>query len=504
MKRIQLEIGLIFVTSFVIRLMLFYPTFVQGGDLGQFSTFVREIHMAGGLVPSQNLLYFPGTEYIYPPFLFLMVNLINEMGHATFSPFASMREMLVVASIASAVTSSVIYGLSRSDKSATRNLISGILLVLFMPDIYALSWGGDPFIIGEMFFVLTLLFLSFRSERKIAWIIGSTVTLVLLALSHDLTWFFATFSVLVLLIYDIVKGNWKLLVRGLIPFLSGVAVGLLWWLPRIRFVYDAFFITESTGYGAYETFSSSTSYILVFVPFAISVVAIAVYSLYRSDIKLSKVVWDPFIIALVSSLIFIPFIVKSPTLGGRIMYFSIILGTIVVLRFFGKTSGPVLEMRGGRRSAPASKILLVVLLIIVLVAVPFQVINANGSVAHYKSGYYQYDSALLEWGAGNLTKGTVVAPNIGNYISSVDGVPVIIYGNFLVGGNQIEQRNAAISIVSDPSSQQSVAYLHQYNISYVVVSTEYLSSLGNSTFFPTSLYTQVYSDKFYVVEKFTG
>lgn len=505
MKRIQLEIIIVFALSLAVRLLIFFPSFIQGGDLGQFTTFVREIHMAGGLTPQTNLLYFPGTNYIYPPFLFMLVYWLNALVHPGFNAFLVMREILSVGAVASALTATLIYGITRSEKARSRNLAIGIMTVLFMPDLYALSWGGDPFVLGEFLFVATLFFLSRRSDQSYLWIAGSAITMIIVALSHDLTWFVAVFSFIVLFIYDLIRGHKKLLLMELIPFISGVSVGLIWWIPRIRFVYDAFFVTQSSGFGSYNSLSGAGSYILVFIPFSLVVISIAAYSLLKSDIKLSEVVWDPFVIALVSSLIFLVFIFKSPTLGGRIMYYSIILGTIVVFRFYGITSGPLSSGSDKKRTRWNLKSIRFVILAIVVISIPFQVATISGSVNHYESGYYQYDGALLAWGQStNLGNGTVIAPNIGNYISAVDGVPVIVYGNFLVGGKQIDQRNAAISIVTDPSSQQSVSYIHQYNVSYVVVSQKYINETGNPGLFPPNMYTKVFSDKYYLVEKYTG
>ncbi|HKJ97180.1 MAG TPA: hypothetical protein VJ944_05520 [Thermoplasmataceae archaeon] len=504
MRRALIETLAIFVTSLSVRLLIFYPTFIQGGDLGQFATFVREIHIAGW-IPAANVLYFPGTAYIYPPLLFLIVNSLNALFHPAFAPHLVMAELLAVAATASSLTASIIYYAARNNKSALKNLIIGAVAVFFMPDLYGLSWGGDPFIFGEFLFIALLYTLSKRSISGWTWILWSSIAAVLLALSHDLTWFFSMLAFLVLLIYDATRKDLNLILRELMPFFSALVVGLIWWLPRIRFVYDAFFVTESSGYGSYIPLSTAGSYLMVFIPFALSVIAIAFYTLYKSDIRLSKVKWDPFIIALVASLIFIPFIFKSTTLGGRIMYYTIILGTIVVLRLFSATSGPVLKrVATGKGRNSASRLAIAILLGVVLVAVPFQAGIAAGSVSHYKSGYYQYDAQLLAWGEKNLSNGIVIAPNIGNYISSVDGVPVIVYGNFLVGGSQIDLRNAATYIVMNPANQTSANYIHEYGIKYIVVTQEFLASQASSGYFPSGMYKEVFSDKYYVVEQYTG
>ncbi len=504
MRKDRIEALALFAAALAVRLLLFYPSFIQGGDLGQFATFAREIHAAGG-IPAVNTLYFPGTAYIYPPLIFLIADVINSPFFSSFNPAVVMQELFLIAAIASSAIAVLIYRMARSEDEITKNVVIGLIAVFFMPDLYALSWGGDPFILGEFLFIVSLYFLSKREAGKNLWILFSSVSLLLLALSHDLTWFFSMFSFIALLVYDTYRKNYSIVLKELVPFASSLAVGLIWWVPRARFVYDAFFVTESSGYGLYVPLSTAGSYILVFVPFAISVVAVAFYSLYRSNIRLSSVKWDPFIVSLVASLVFILFILKSQTLGGRIMYFSIILGTIVVLRFFRDTTGPQLRPRRTRlNSGPAKFQLALAVLAVVLLTVPVQVSFAAQSVSHYKSGYYQYDATLLAWGQTHFVNGTVVAPNVGNYISSVDGAPVIVYGNFLVGNAQIEYRNAAAYIVLNPGSQTSINYIHQYGIRYIVVTSAFMNSVQETNYFPAGMYKQVFSDQHYYVEEYIG
>lgn len=502
MKRLHAELALVFSLSFVVRIILFYPSFVQGGDLGQFATFVREMNLNGSLIPSSNSLYFPGTQYIYPPLSFLLTNGITSVIYAQFNPYGVMKTLLILGAAASSGTATLIYGLSRSGSVSVKNFICGAVVVFFTPDLYALSWGGDPSVIGEFLFILFLTFLLQRKPGKERWIIGSSLTLILIAFTHDLTWFFAILALLVLTIYDLTKNGPVLALRDIIPLASGLLAGLIWWLPRVAFVLDALGASGSSGYGSLNPVSSAQTYLIAFLPFAFAIVSMAVYSLYRSNIKLSKIKWDPFVLAMFSSFIFLIFLPKSPTLAARILYFGIITSTIVVMRMFADTSGPV----GGKRPAGygKGKLALPILILVVIVAatLPLQFANAHSSTNYYKSGYYQYDPELLTWGETHLDNGTVVAPNIGNYIAAVDGAPVIVYGNFLVGGTQIMQRDIGIQIVTNPASSSSLQYLSEYDITYVVVSTSYLNS--SNTTFPGSLYSEIYSDNYYVVEMYKG
>lgn len=504
MRKDWIEGLVIFVAAFAVRIMIFYPSFIQGGDLGQFTTFAREIQAIGG-VPAVNSLYFPGTEFIYPPLLFLMTYLVNAPFFSAFNATLVMHELLVIASLASSLTAVVIYYISRSSETRTKNLVVGTVAVFFMPDLYALSWGGDPFMVGEFLFISTLYLFSVRKPGKYGWVALSSVTMILLAFSHDLTWFFSMFAFLILLVYDLVKKNNRILVMELVPFVISLVAGMIWWVPRLAFLYHAFFITEAAGYGLYTPIGAVFNYVLVFIPFAVAVGILAFYSLFRSNIVLTKVKWDPFIVALVASAVFIVFMFKSETLGSRIMYFSIIFVTIVVLGFFRDSTGPHFRKSRstkGRKIAGSTAAL--VIMLIIMLTVPFQVAFAVNSVDHYKSGYYQYDQELLDWGQTHFVNGTVVAPNVGNYIASVDGAPVIIYGNFLVGASQIKYRNAAASIILNPGNQTSVNYINQYGIRYIVISTSFADNLSLNNHFPPAMYRTIFSDKYYYVEEYIG
>lgn len=502
MKKSLAELLLVFSLSLFLRIMIFYPSFIQGGDLGQFTTFAREMSIYGG-VPATNSIYFPGTQYVYPPFVFLAAGWISSLLARSFDPIVAMRTLLVFGALASSGTAVIIYGISRSTENRSKNLIIGLVTIFFMPDLYALSWGGDPFLVGEFFLFLLLASLLRRGDNDYKWMLFSSFAVAMIALSHDLTWFFAMLCLLLVAIYDIVRSGKIQMLKDIVPLISGLAVGLAWWIPRFRFVYDAFSVTASTGYGELTPISSAIPFLIAFVPFAIAVIAIAFYALFRSDIKLSREKWDPFVIALMASLIFVAFATKSATLAGRILFFGIVLGAVVVLRLFSRTSGP---------SQPANRrlklgnyrvtLFAVILAVIVVATIPIQVSNATGSISHYKTGYYQYDPTLLAWGESNLTGGTVIAPNIGNYISAVDGVPVIVYGNFLVGGTQISQRNAGTYVVTNPGSPMSLQYISQYNISYLVLPQSYMEK--NSSAFSTSLYNQVFSDQYYTVLEYIG
>lgn len=502
MKKSLVELLLIFSLSLFLRIMIFYPSFIQGGDLGQFTTFAREISIYGG-VPSTNSIYFPGTQYVYPPLVFIAAGWVSSIFTGGFEPSIAMRALLVFGALASSGTSVIIYRISRSPNSDRKNFIIALVTIFFMPDLYALSWGGDPFLVGEFLLFLLFAILLRRSGADSKWMLFSSLVIGIIALSHDLTWFFAMLSLILVLVYDFIRNGRHQAAKDLAPLVSGLAVGLVWWAPRIGFVYGAFFVSGSTGYGELSPITSAIPFLLEFVPFAIAVIAMAFYTLFRSGVKLSQVRWDPFIIALIASLIFVAFATKSTTLAGRILFFGIVLGAVVVLRLFSVSPGPKSSLNYFIRSGKHRSTLFAVILAVVIIAtIPVQMSSAVGSISHYKSGYYQYDPSLLSWGQNNFTGGTVVAPNIGNYIAAFDGAPVIVYGNFLVGGTQIVQRDAGTYVVTNPASSVSLQYISQYNISYIVLPEPYI--MQNSASFPPALYEQVYSDQYYTVLEYIG
>ncbi len=502
MKKAASEFAILFVLSFVLRIMLFYPSFIQGGDLGQFTTFAREVYLAGGAIPALNTLYFPGTQFIYPPVLSLATGGLLLLHSGGFAPYAAMRAELIMAAVASSGTSVLVYNLGRKDCNGWKNSIVFSLALFFMPDLSALSWGGDPAVVAE-FLVLLMLFFMERSSKGWKWAIAAAACSILVAFTHDLTFFLMTLTLILILVYDLIRKGVRVVHMDLAVLVAGSAAGVVWWYPRAGFVKGALLATGSSGYGSINPASSALPFIYVFLPFAAAVVAILLYTLLTTDLKLSKVKWDPFVLALMASLIFIPFILRSPTLGARILYYGIVFGAIVTVRLFS-SAGEIKNGRKAQFSLGKRKVAIGVALLVAVMAVsvPLQAASAYQGVVHYRSGYYQYDPALLQWGESNFGNSTVVAPNIGNYISAVDGVPVIVYGNFLVGGGQIGQRNAAASIISDPGSSLSLQYLSQYNIGYVVVTET--AAISNPGLFPAGMYSAVFQDSHYVVEKYTG
>lgn len=501
------DVFVVFVASFIVRILIFYPNFIPTGDVAQFSIFVREISTNGGIVPSTNSIYFPGSEYIYPPLLFLAVNYFNVL----FSHFAQtggltvMRELFLSGALASSVTAAAVYWKMKEKTHGILLLVPAIVMVFFTPDLYAFSWGGYPFIVAEMFMILLILVLENRNEETYRWAIYSGGLYVLIALTHDLTFFFFTLSFMVIILADSLRKKFKLALMEFAAFIAGLSVGLYWWIPRIHFVLDAIGLEQSTGSGALTSIAPPATYVFPFIAFAALILVIFFTGIALTRDVRSKVLLDPLALSLLSSLVFVFFAFKDTTLAARIFYYSIVLGSILILRDLPRyleDLKPSTKYEIGQIKQAAT----VFLVIIALISIPFQAASSAANVNYYSTGDFTYDQALVAWGQSNLANGTVVAPHIGNYLSAVDGVPVIIYGDFLVGSIQINQRNAAISLILNPGSTSSLQNITKYSIGYVIVKNSVLNSTinGNRILFPPQYFHVVYSDQYYTVEKYTG
>ena len=138
--------------------------------------------------------------------------------------------------------------------------------------------------------------------------------------------------------------------------------------------------------------------------------------------------------------------------------------------------------------------------------VPVQYENANQAVSYYSTSTFQYDPGLIKWGAANLSNGTAISTGIGQYLSAIDGVKVIIYSGFFVGSLETNERNAAAGIIMEPISSSSLSNISRYDIRYVIVPNYLLGSDvgGHIIAFPSSYYREIGNFQYYTVYEFEG
>jgi hypothetical protein len=486
-RRIYIYATIIFVLAFASRSIIFLRVGFPTGDAGQFASFVREFELNGGWVPARNTLYYPGSTYIYPPLIFLGISSVNLMlGHLIHLPaYASIYELFYLAIAVASIQTLFLAMYFRRFQNGMEFLFSAGLLILFDASLYELSWGGYPDIIATFFLILMLYFIEQR-ERNIRWLPFASIIFIVIAYTHDLTYFYSLLVVAGTILFDLIKRNFRSATMVLILLLVGGAAGAVWWIPRIHFVVGAATITLSAGTGLISEVGNSVV-LLQAVPFMIPILFLALMELFASLRNGHFEPLDSYFIALIASSSGLFFLLYDPTLTGRMMLFSYTMLMIIVLKNIGiiRKSGIYrnLKILRGKR-------IVIFIITFLLIMAPVQLILASNTVSYYSSGDFQYSPSLIQYGQTHFNNGTVLAPNIGTFISSQDNARVIVYTGFVVGSLQIEERNAGLDIIIASTSNSSLYNITKYNISYIIVQSWMLNATigGHIVKFPSPYY----------------
>lgn len=480
----------IFIAALIVRTIIFYGTKVPTGDAGEFATFEREIYLNNGMVPAFNSVYYPGSLYIYPPAIFLFIYYLNQALSFLVPITGSLwlNELLGLTILASAMQAVILFLYLRKYQTGVESIFSAFMLVFFDASIYALSWGGYPDIISTFFLVMLLIALD-RRNAGWTWALYSIILIVLIAFTHDLTYFFSILCITGILIFDVIKKDFRSAKASFFTLVAGGAAGIYWWLPRVAFVVSALIVHTSSGSGIFNTVAANT---IVFqsVPFMLPVVFVALLELYATIVLKKIEPLDPFSIGLICSLAGLAFITVDETITARIALYSYTLLMIIVLKYLRliPKSGIYKKSRLGRK-----KYVLTILSVFIIAAAPTQVILANHTVSYYNSGEFAYSPALIRYGQDHFNNSTVIAPSIGNYISAQTGARVIMYTGFVVGSVEIEEQNAALSVILNSTSIGAFANISRYDIRYIVIQNTYLNTTLNGHFinFPDLYYQYI-------------
>lgn len=458
---------LVFFASIAFRLAIFYPNFIPNVDAAEFATFVREISLNSGAVPSTNTLYFPGSTYIYPPFLFLFTYYLDLPFQFIFgaSPWLHMYTLFFTTVVCGAIMNISIYRNTADHGNRYSMVLSFIIPVFFGVDLYALTWGGFPYIVDTTFFVLLLFLLDKEKWGRLDYVFAVLLS-VLIPMTHDLTWFLMASSMLVILIFNLLKRRREMVVRSLLVFIVTAIAGLVWWLPRINFVLGALSLNQATGSGLFSPVGPGAYSILLAIPYAIPIIVLVLLEIFGSikSRRIEKV--DSFTLVFATTAVGLIFLLKDPVVAARVVLYSYTMLMIIVLKNVHVISPLKSE---GRKSERLKKIVKVTIMIFVVVGIPSQFIIGSVSSNYYSSGGFVYDQKLVSWAETNMQNGTVAAPEIGNYLSAISGNHVIIYSGFLVGTYQINQRNAVFDLIFHPHNASTQQNVSKFNIKYLVV-----------------------------------
>lgn len=494
MKKLRLELAVLFLVSLAFRILFFIFVAVPAGDAAQFASFVREISEAGGNIPAVNTIYFPGSPYIYPPLLFLVAYWIS----IPFSSFVAvggifyMDTLLSIAAIFSSMTACVIYALLPETNRRDERMIRFIVLAFLSPDLFVLTFGGFPSIVSVFFLVVMIFSLSRRNEG-LKWKLIPPLAIIMVGLSHDLTYFLAIYLMLVFTFYDYFMRR-SLFRQDLVTLLGGFVVGVAWWLPRIGFLLSAIFTSQSQGVGIFSQSSDILPSAIGIMPSFLALLVISLSQYFHSKVFRDNYRLSYFEVSALASILGIPFIILNPAVSARFVIYFILFALVAALASLGILWKP-------RDKRDRGKVVTVVLALL-LVLIPAQIVATENSLGFYSSGTFQYDQQLITWGKGNITNGTVVAPSsIGEYLCAIDGLKVITYTGYFVGSNEVAQRNAAAEIVINSTSNQSLGYISRYSVSYVIVQKDLLGQKidGHTIKFPSPLYSLVKTTQYYEV-----
>ncbi len=491
-KRILL---LLIISSIIFRIGIFYPGFFPNVDAAEFATFVREISLNSGYIPSVNSIYFPGTAYIYPPLLFYFAYLVDiPLGYLSGnSNLLQIYTLLAIAVAAGAYLNLMIYRNTASKDTPYSRLLSFVIPVFYGVDIYALTWGGYPYIVDMTLSVMLLFVLDRETWGKRDYVIAGLLA-VAIPLTHDLTWFLMVAVLIVLVAFNAVKKRKANAVKGLYVLGVTVAVGLFWWLPRLSFLLGVLNLSQNAGSGPFSPIGSGGEAVVLAVPYAIPILALVVLELIASikRKKFEKV--DSFTLALATSGIGFLFIFHDPVVFARIVLYSYTFLMVIVL----KNIHLLKELKGNSgRDMGRRKAAMAVLAVLVIFGVPSQFFIGHYSSTFYSSSGFAYEQDLISWAPSHIGNGTVAAPEIGNYLSAIDGLPVILYSGFLVGQTQIAQRNAVLDLLFHPGNTTTMQQVSHYNIRYLVIANVYLNTTVDGH------YITLNSTPFHLMERFS-
>ena len=486
-RRVVLYAAIIFIFAFASRSIIFLRAVFPTGDAGQFASFVTEIELNGGWVPATNSLYYPGSTYIYPPLIFLGISSINLiLGHLTQLPaYTAIYELFYLAITVSSIQAIFLAFYFKKFQNRVEFLLTAGLLILFDASLYELSWGGYPDIIATFFLIVMLYFVDQRGNNK-RWLPYASIFFILIAYTHDLTYFYSLLVVAGIILFDAIKRNFRSAIMVLILLLVGGAAGAVWWVPRIHFIFGAATVSLSAGTGLISQVGNA-AVLFQAVPFMIPILFLALVELFASFRSRHFEPLDSYSIALIASASGLFFLLYDPTLTGRMMLFSYTMLMIIVLKNLGiiRKSGIYRNLRIIR-----GKRLILFTVIFLIIMAPVQILFASNTVSYYSSGDFEYSPSLIQFGYTHFNNGTVLAPNIGTFISSQDNAKVIIYTGFVVGPLQLEERNAGLSIIIASTSNSSLYNITKYNISYIIVQSWLLNTTvdGHIVAFPSPYY----------------
>lgn len=480
------------------------PTFLLGGDTPGYVAYTREIIQNGFLVPGLNTLHFPGSFWVYPPILPYFWSIVsNALGNNPLTPFYVIEISGIVAD------SFVIIPLYKTARTIFGNGVAkaaALMFTVYLPDLYALTWGGVPQLFATLIFAWVIYFTVMISKqetrsRKNAVALG--ITLVILTFTHDLTIFVTVFVLTFVLVASILLKKVK--VPGLRPngahlnsivkniplsLLIGLPAILLWYIPRYWWIIDAGapYIDANLpaifpqNVGTLQLIFQGVNGYLSPLGFAIFLIPLVAWSLYvavRRDFEKSGVILlfalSPILISIVDF--------HDPTIVARMGYYtflpSLILASYGIIRLKEMYTRESKAERGSYSIKPSGNQKRVIAVMLPLILVSALGVSANMNSHTFYNSYVDsspsqvIDYSTLNWIHSNVPKNSTFASfgEFGYYIMGYDGNPTLVYQNlkYLTQPTEWNESVAAYALVYQPSQNLTLTehLITKYNVSYV-------------------------------------
>jgi hypothetical protein len=514
----------------VVRLLVVSspPSFIPGGDGGQYVALARELISARFIVPSINTIYYPGTQWVLPPLpVLLLAFLMSVFGSVGWAPFQILLALSITFDVATLIP---LWQLSNSIFGEPTAYVIAAAYIAYPPALYTLTWAGYAPIIGVMLSVWCLLYsvklvTTGHSALRNAAILG--LLLGLTALSHDLSAFVLLGGIILLLValaLSRLRVSWRSTVHSpnalwhvLLSLLIASPAYLYWYAGRLDWLASAAGNQMSGGsnaIGVFEEYLTALRQpfgplfeveIVVLFPFLIYGIYLMARRYPSSAIAVLPFMLSPSLLALWKW--------NDPSLF-IFLYYYIVLFSVPPIAFalisvVGSASSRTVRTAvynfRRRRGVVVRAIGYGAIFLLIAVNSVTSVNFNTGSHTWFNecfdcssSGPRLYDYSVLYWITGNVNRDSViVAPgnlsNWGFYVCGYTGNPCIVaHGlQWLSQASERAESTAAQVLIYTPSENLTLTsyYIHKYDVSYVMTYTEQKIDVPK-------FYTEVYNDSF--------
>ena len=502
-KNLFILLSISFFTAITLRLIILFSRspYFFGGDLYSYVTFSEEIRLNGMLIPFNNALHFPGTGFVFPPLIPLVLS--------PFVIYFNTQRALEIFTLLEILTGSIstipVYKISKSIFDHKTGLIASFIYSTFPPFIYLDIWGDFAQVAGLLLILLiimTAISIIENNNRRSSTILLA-ILIIVLAYTHDLSFFFVIFylliAVVILSLLSRSRGKDLNSTRSiLLGGVLGAAIGSSWYFYHSSIFYFL------TGHGS-SLYKGGTVYQSIYslsvefdIPYGFQWIVYVFFALliitwiylHSSQHRDEEVLIDALLAA---SLIPIMAFAFDPVLFSRFGYF-VSLGYIFTGSYF--ISDLIFRRHAGNINWKYLKNALKIgTVLFIALYVSFSVVMNENAHDYYVAGgqniSYYSDCGVIHWfdSQNNRTEVIAAPQAIGFMLMAFTGNPVIVNESISLLTQHLEfEESIAAGILVHFS--QNVSQLQEiemnYHVSYVVSSTGYIGKYYKSVYSNTN------------------